>query len=210
MSSVMRRVESSEVETLPPQSPDADTPPAPPEQPSHMPRPGELTIGWSIVTALGWILIIAVLAAAWTVSRQLGLSTWWLGPAHDQRPPYVMLIPFIAPAIILALVGNRARYVPCVGLLGAAATAAVGLGDLGRVRGVAVVELLAAAAALLFSVASFSGMYRAAGGTVDNRHNDGSDAEPTATPPSQPNSTSDHLDAVTDLAAHRAGEPTPG
>ena len=41
-------------------------------------------------------------------------------------------------------------------------TAAIGLGDLGRVRGLGLVELIAAAAALLVSIASFSGMYREA------------------------------------------------
>jgi hypothetical protein len=173
MRSTVRRVESTAVETLPPPSPDADVPavlpvPPPPVRPHHVPRAGELTTAWRILTGIGWIGIVVVLAATWNVSRQLGLPTWWLGPVDDQRPPYVLLLPFIAPAVMIALVGNRVRYVPWVGVLGAVATAAVGLGDVGRVRGLGVVELIAAGAALLVSIASLSGMYRTADGIVDD------------------------------------------
>ncbi|HEX4981484.1 MAG TPA: hypothetical protein VFV63_07300 [Ilumatobacteraceae bacterium] len=156
------------METLPPPpSPDADASPGPPVRPYRAPRAGELTTGWRILTGIGWIGIAAVLAATWNVSRQLGLSTWWLGPVYDQRPPYVTMLPFVAPAVVLTLVVNRVRHVPWIGLLGAAAIAAVGLGDLGRVRGIGVVELIAAAAALLVSIASFSGMYRSDDGNDD-------------------------------------------
>ena len=64
MCSVTLRLESSAVETLPPPSPDADTALSPPEQvTTHLPRAGELTMGWRVVTGLGWVLIVAVLAA---------------------------------------------------------------------------------------------------------------------------------------------------
>jgi hypothetical protein len=150
------------VETLPPPpSPGADVTPVLPARPPHVPRAGDLTTGWRITTGIGWIGVVAVLAATWNASRQLGLSTWWLGPVHDQRPPYVMLLPFVAPAVMLTVVGNRVRYAPWIGIAGAVATAAVGLGDLGRVRGLGLVELMAATAGLLVSIASFSGMYRA-------------------------------------------------
>ena len=55
--------------------------------------------------------------------------------------------------VVVAIIG-------LIGVLGAFATAAIGLGDLGRVRGLGVVELMAAGAALLLSIASLSGMYR--------------------------------------------------
>lgn len=200
----MRRVESSAVETLPPPpSADADTSPGPPERPHHIPRVGELTTGWRIVTGIGWIGIVAVLAATWNVSRQLGLSTWWLGPAQGQRPPYVVMLPFVAPAVMLTVVGNRVRYIPWIGLLAAAATAAVGLGDLGRVRGIGLVELIAAAAGVLVSIASFSGMYRAddRSADVDTMHEIGDEIG---------DGTGDGS-AVGDVgAAVPAGEPAPG
>jgi hypothetical protein len=155
------------VDTLPPPHPEpaeTDKQADRPERPHHVARAGELTTGWRILTGIGWIGVVAVLAATWNVSRQLGLSTWWLGPPDDQRPEYVMLLPFVAPAVVLSAAGNRVRYVPWIGVLGAVGTAAVGLGDLARFTGIGVVELMAAAAALLISIASFSGMYRRAGG----------------------------------------------
>ena len=110
-----------------------------------MPRAGDLTTAWRILTAIGWLGIVVMLAATWNASRQLGLPTWWLGPLDNQRPAYIILLPFVAPAVMLTAVANRVRYVPWIGLLGATATAAIGLGDLGRVRGLGVVELIAAA-----------------------------------------------------------------
>jgi hypothetical protein len=139
------------------------------DRPHDAPRPGELTTAWRILTVVGWTGVVIVLAATWNASRQLGLATWWLGPANDQQPPYIILLPFIAPVVIVTAVGSRARYVPWMGVLGAVAIAAVGFGDLGRVRGLGLVELIAAAAALLVSVASFSGMYRRADVDADPR-----------------------------------------
>jgi len=180
MRSTVRRIESSAVETLPPPPPPPPPPPAEPEaalgpfeRVHHIPRPGDLTTGWLILTGIGWLGVVVVLAAAWNVSRQLGLSTWWLGPVQDQRPLYVMLLPFVAPAVLITAAGNRVRYLPWIGVLGAAAMAAVGVGDLGRVLGIGIVELIAAAAALLVSIASFSGMYRSVDGAVGDATADG-------------------------------------
>jgi hypothetical protein len=143
--------------------------------------------------------VVVVLASAWSVSRQLGLSTWWLGPIQHEQPLYVMLLPFVAPAVVITAAGNRVRYVPWIGLLGAAATAAVGVGDLGRVLGIGVVELIAAAAALLISIASFSRMYRAADGSVDGTIGDDTADESPA------------VDATDDVGSVLpAGEPAPG
>lgn len=202
MRSTVRRIESTAVETLPPPPP---PPPAEPDGPQlapvpihHIPRPGDLTTGWLILTGIGWMGVVVVLASAWSVSRQLGLSTWWLGPIQHQRPLYVMLLPFVAPAVVITAAGNRVRYVPWIGVLGAAATAAVGVGDLGRVVGIGVVELIAAAAALLLSIASFSRMYRAAGGMVGDDTDDGTAAT----------GASDRNDGVDSVLP--AGEPAPG
>jgi hypothetical protein len=135
-----------------------------------------LTTAWRVLTGVGWVGIVIVFAATWNASRQLGLPTWWLGPVDHQRPPYVIMLPFVAPLVVITAVGNRVRYVPWIGVLGAAATAGIGLGDLGRVRGLGVVELIAAAAALLVSVASLTGMYRRAevneADAIDGTRND--------------------------------------
>ena len=50
------------------------TPPAPP------PGDGEMSSGWKATVTLTWIGVVIGLASVWAVSRQVGLSTWWLGP----------------------------------------------------------------------------------------------------------------------------------
>lgn len=124
------------------------------------PRPGELTRGWAVVFGLGWLAVAVAMAGVWTASRQLGLSTWWLGPASSPRPIVVSALPFVAPLLLIAGAYNRARYLPWLGLAGAVGLAAIGLGDLGRVRGFGLVELLIAAAAAGVSVSAVAGMYR--------------------------------------------------
>jgi hypothetical protein len=124
------------------------------------PRPGELTPGWSVVFGLCWLTVAVAFAAVWNVSRQLGLSTWWLGPPAQARPVFVMVLPFVAPALLTAAAFNRVRYLPWMGLAGAAVTALVGIADLDRVRGIGLVELAIAAAAAIVSLAATTGMYR--------------------------------------------------
>ncbi len=129
--------------------------------PGRSPRPGQLTRGWSIAFGLGWLAVAVALAGVWSASRQLGLSTWWLGPSAAPRPFVVNVLPFVAPILLIAATLDRRRHLPWWGLLGAAAIAAVGVADLGRVRGFGVVELVIAGAAAAVSVAAASGMYRA-------------------------------------------------
>jgi hypothetical protein len=107
-----------------------------------------------------WVLVFVAFTAVWKVSRELGLSTWWLGPVGQPRPLPVNLLPFVAPAAMVVAALNNARRLPWAGLAASAACAAVGLGDLGRVPRLALVELAIAAAGAAVSVASFSGTYR--------------------------------------------------
>jgi hypothetical protein len=130
----------------------------------HHVRAGELTAGWSVVFGLSWLAVGVAMAAVWNVSRQLGLSTWWLGPRSQPRPVFVMMLPFVAPALLTAGAFSRVRYLPHFGLAGAVATAAIAAGDLGRVRGIGLVELLIALAAAAVSLAALSGMYRSVDG----------------------------------------------
>jgi hypothetical protein len=125
-------------------------------------RPGQLTPGWQIAVTLVWVATLVALAAVWNTSRQLGLSTWWLGPPAQPRPVWMTLAPFVPPAVVAVLALTGRRYVAWAGLVAAACIAAVGLGDLGRVTGLGVVELLIAAAGAMASIAAFSGTYRTA------------------------------------------------
>ncbi len=124
---------------------------------------GQLSPGWRLAFGLGWAIVIAGLAAVWETSRVIGLSTWWLGPDAEPRLLLFELLPFYGPIVVMIAAISNWRYSPYLGIAVALVGAAIGLGDLGRVRWIAVVELVLAGGALCISVASLAGMYRRMG-----------------------------------------------
>jgi hypothetical protein len=119
-----------------------------------------LTPGWRIGTAFCWIGVVLALAAVWSASVQLGLSTWWLGPRADHQPRFVQLSPFVAPVLMVLGTINNLRRLSWFGLAAATVVAAIGFGDLGRVGSIAATELAIAGAAAAISVASLTGTYQ--------------------------------------------------
>ncbi len=124
------------------------------------PVPGQLTRGWRIATGVTWGLVFVAFTAVWKSSRELGLSTWWLGPVGEPQPVVVMLLPFVAPVGMLLATFNNVRWLPWAGLVASAGTAAIGIADLDRVLRLGLVEVAIAGAAAAVSVASFGGRYR--------------------------------------------------
>lgn len=131
------------------------------------PRPGELTLGWRVVTALTWIAVVLALAGVWNASSQLGLSTWWLGPRGEPQPRLLRLVPFVPSLLMVLGTINNVRWLGRFGIAAALAVGAVGVADLDRVTSIAVTELLIAAAAGAVSIASLTGTYRAPVATDD-------------------------------------------
>jgi len=121
---------------------------------------GQLTPAWRVITMLVWALVFVGLLAVSSVSRQLGLATWWLGPLGEPRPFLVQIVPFVPTAAVMLAVANNSRAVPWVALAGSLGLAAVGAADLGHVVGLGLVQLAIAAAAAIAAVASFDGRYR--------------------------------------------------
>jgi hypothetical protein len=107
-----------------------------------------------------WGLVFVAFAGVWKVSRELGLATWWLGPIGEPEPVFVLLIPFVAPAVMVIAALNNARRLPVAGLVASAVTAAIAVADLDEVFRLALVELAIAGAAAAVSIASFAGLYR--------------------------------------------------
>jgi hypothetical protein len=122
---------------------------------------GQLSPMWRLVFTLGWAGIVAGQAAVWETSRVIGLSTWWLGADAEPRMLLVQLLPFYGPLLVCIVAISNGRMAPYFGLGAAALGAAVALGDINRVRWIAIVELTLAAAGLCISAASLAGMYRA-------------------------------------------------
>lgn len=152
---------------LPPPMPPAMPPPPVPQQQWLEPPvrlAGQLTPSWRLAFGLGWAAIIVGNAVAWETSRVIGLSTWWLGADAEPQTLPIQLLPFYGPLLVAVGAISNWRYLPYLGIAVAVAGAAIGAGDLGRVRWIAVVELVVAGSALCISAASLAGMYRPADG----------------------------------------------
>ena len=124
------------------------------------PRPGQLTTPWRTMVVAAWVGVFVAYMAVWKASVELGIATWWLGPRSDPQPILIRLVPFIVTAVFGILATYNVRRLPLIGLVGAAALAAIAVPDLSRSTGLAIVEFAIAGAAALVSAASFTGMYR--------------------------------------------------
>ena len=124
------------------------------------PTAGQLTNGWRFVTGFTWALVIVAYAAVWKTSQELGLNTWWLGPFGDPQPPYVTMLPFVAPLAMVLLAVNNSRWLPWAGLGTAAVLAVIAVFDIAKVPRLAAVEFAIAAAGALIAVAGFAGRHR--------------------------------------------------
>ncbi len=145
-------------------------------QQARMPRPGELTPAWRIVTGVTWLLVLLAMAAVWKTSDQLGLSTWWLGPRGRPNSLFVQLLPFVPSVLMVLAAINHVKYVPWYGIAASALLIVTGLFDLSRVIGLGILEIAIGTAALVVSLVSLTGMYRrapstqvAASGALTNR-----------------------------------------
>jgi hypothetical protein len=113
-----------------------------------------------MATAAVWILVFVAWSGVWKASRELGVATWWLGPDGDPQPLFIMLLPFVAPLVMVVLALNNVRLLPIYGLVAAAGCAVIGIVDLSYVRRLAIAELAIAAAGAAVAVAGFAGTYR--------------------------------------------------
>jgi hypothetical protein len=107
-----------------------------------------------------WVGVFTSYLAVWKASEELGLATWWLGPRSAPQPVIVRLVPFMVAAVFGILASSNMPGMPWIGSVGAVALATIAVPDLSRSTGLATVEFAIAGAALLVSVASFTGAYR--------------------------------------------------
>ncbi len=145
----------------PPPPPSTGQAPAWVPAPRPPARPGTLTIGWRVVTAVGWGGVLLGIAAVWDSSRTLGLATWWLGAVSEPQPFIVQLFPAVVALVVVVAALRNLRFLPAIGIGAATVLAGVGLVDLGRFPRFGWIELALALAGLLVSLASFAGVQRA-------------------------------------------------
>jgi hypothetical protein len=142
-----------------PLPPPAATPDAVDDQP-RVPRAGELTVPWRTTVLVTWVGIVLVYASVWRTARTMGLSTWWLGPPATPRLFVVQLLPFVAPLAMVIAASRPTRHLPIAGIVASLVGAGIAAGDIGRFDRIALLELVAAGAGLLISIASLAGVLR--------------------------------------------------
>lgn len=137
--------------------------------PTRTERAGQLTARWAVVVCAVWAGIVAGFAAVWVASRQIGLSTWWLGAPVGGRSLPINLVPFIPGVLVIAAVILGARSVWSVGACAAIVVIGIGIGDLGRVTRLGIIEVALGVAGLLVSAASWTGTWRQHPGSATER-----------------------------------------
>ena len=71
----------------------------------------------------------------WKTSRELGLSTWWLGPVGEPQPIFVTMLPFVAPLAMVLLAVNNVPVAALVRPRGGGGARVIAVLDLGKVPG---------------------------------------------------------------------------
>ena len=127
-------------------------------------RAVHLTPLWSRVVLSGWLALTLALVAVGTSSHVIGRPVFWLDDQRWTIPGAVLITVGLAVpvAVIIYVCSINGPYIPYLSLVGTAELALLAIFDRHRSPGAAVVLGALAGAALLFSVASFSGRYRRA------------------------------------------------
>ncbi len=145
------------MDAMPPPAPQADLVAA-----RRSLRPGDVTSGWRWTLATGWLAISVALTVTAGAGEMINRSVWWLGDPGDRTPFVVALLPFVLPIAVISLALTGRRFVAEASVLATVALAVVAFGDRENSPSAALVTAALAVAALLLSIASFSGRVRAA------------------------------------------------
>jgi len=111
---------------------------------------------WRRLATVSWAGIALCQVAVAVTSRNIGKSTWWLGPESNPRFPLVWAVPFLITAVAIVATQRTRKYTIIVHLACVALLAAVATGDLSNSPGVAVLQYGVAGIALLVSFVSLA------------------------------------------------------
>ena len=121
---------------------------------------GQLTPGWRTLYLVAWAGVVLVYASVWRTARTMGMSTWWLGSSSDPQFMLVQLVPFIGPSLAVIAAGRNHRFLPHLGIVVGLVGIGIAVVDTDQFPRLAVLQLTAAGAGLLASVAALAGFVR--------------------------------------------------
>jgi len=111
---------------------------------------------WRRLATASWFGVALCQVAVAVTSRNIGKSTWWLGPESNPRFPLVWAIPFLITIAAMVATQRPSKYTIVVHLACVASLAAVATGDVSNSPGVAMLQYVVAAIALLVSLVSLA------------------------------------------------------
>lgn len=123
---------------------------------------GGLTAAWRATIVVVWVGVAIGMASVWSASRQVGLSTWWLGPPTDGRPAVLAIAVFIPAVAVLVAAAVLQRHLWLIAVIAGLVVVVIGSGDIGRVDGLATVQITLGAAGAAIGIAALSGTARRA------------------------------------------------
>lgn len=111
---------------------------------------------WRTLATVSWIGIVLCQVAVAVTSRNIGKSTWWLGPEANPRFPLVWAAPFVVTLVALAATQRPRKYTVAIHAVCVVLLAAIATGDLEGSPGVAVLQFGIALIALLTTFVSLA------------------------------------------------------
>ena len=121
---------------------------------------GSLTRSWTIAVIATHLLITGSLIALAISAYTVGKPTWWL--ANQTNGPFsiLLVVPFLAPAVVIVTVLRASRFAALAGLIATAILAVTSIVDISRSPGIALGEAVLAGCTALTTIAAIAGRRR--------------------------------------------------
>ena len=121
---------------------------------------GSLTRSWTIAVIATHLLITGSLIALAISAYKVGKPTWWL--ANQTNGPFsiLLIVPFLAPAVVIVTALRASRFAALAGLIATAILAVTSIVDISRSPGIALGEAVLAGCTALTTIAAIAGRRR--------------------------------------------------
>ena len=121
---------------------------------------GSLTRSWTIAVIATHLLITGSLIALAISAYTVGKPTWWLASQTNGPFSILLVVPFLAPAVVIVTVLRASRFAALAGLIATAILAVTSIVDISRSPGIALGEAVLAGCTALTTIAAIAGRRR--------------------------------------------------
>ena len=121
---------------------------------------GSLTRSWTIAVIATHLLITVSLIALAISAYTVGKPTWWLASQTNGPFSILLIVPFLAPAVVIVTVLRASRFAALAGLIATAILAVTSIIDISRSPGIALGEAVLAGCTALTTIAAIAGRRR--------------------------------------------------